>query len=44
MTQDLDLTINYTRSNSQLGLCTAALLPDLQPAPCFLSALIGQID
>jgi len=21
-----------------------ALLPELQPAPCFLSAIIGQID
>jgi len=27
-----------------LALCTAALLPELQPAPCFLSAIIGQID
>jgi len=25
-------------------ICTAALLPELQPAPCFLSAIIGQID
>jgi len=23
-------------------LCPAALLPELQPAPCFLSAIIGQ--
>jgi len=29
---------------SQLALCTAALLPELQPAPCFLSAIIGRID
>jgi len=29
---------------SQLALCPAALLPELQPAPCFLSAIIGQID
>jgi len=28
----------------QWALCTAALLPELQPAPCFLSAIIGQID
>jgi len=28
--------------NSQLALCTAALLPELQPAPCFLFAIIGQ--
>jgi len=27
-----------------LTLCTAALLPELQPAPCFLSVIIGQID
>jgi len=27
-----------------LALCTAALLPEPQPAPCFLSAIIGQID
>jgi len=26
------------------ALCTAALLPELTPAPCFLSAIIGQID
>jgi len=30
--------------NYQLALCTAALLPELQPAHCFLSAIIGQID
>jgi len=29
---------------NQLALCPAALLPELQPAPCFLSAIIGQID
>jgi len=23
---------------------TAALLPELQPAPCFLSVIIGHID
>jgi len=28
----------------QWALCPAALLPELQPAPCFLSAIIGQID
>jgi len=28
----------------ELALCTAALLPELQPAPCFLSAIIVQID
>jgi len=28
----------------ELALCTAALLPELQPAPCFLSSIIGQID
>jgi len=27
-----------------LALCPAAPLPELQPAPCFLSAIIGQID
>jgi len=26
----------------QLALCPAALLPELKPAPCFLSAIIGQ--
>jgi len=25
-------------------LCTAALLPELKPAPCFLSVIIGQIN
>jgi len=29
---------------SELALCPAALLHELQPAPCFLSAIIGQID
>jgi len=28
----------------ELALCPAPLLPELQPAPCFLSAIIGQID
>jgi len=28
----------------QLASCTASLLPELKPAPCFLSAIIGQID
>jgi len=28
----------------QLALCTAVLLPELKPASCFLSAIIGQID
>jgi len=27
----------------ELALCTAALLPELKPGPCFLSAIIGQI-
>jgi len=30
--------------NRQLALCTASLLPEFQPAPCFLSAIIGHID
>jgi len=30
--------------DAQWALCPAALLPELQPAPCFLSAIIGQID
>jgi len=29
-------------SKGKLALCTAALLLELQPAPCFLSAIIGQ--
>jgi len=29
---------------AELALCPAALLPELQPAPCFLSDIIGQID
>jgi len=29
---------------AQWALCPAALLPELQPASCFLSAIIGQID
>jgi len=29
---------------SQLVLCTASLLPEFQPAPSFLSAIIGHID
>jgi len=28
---------------AQLALCTASLLPEFQPAPCFLSAIIGHI-
>jgi len=28
----------------QWALCPAALLPELQPAPCFLYAIIGKID
>jgi len=27
---------------SQLTLYTAALLPEVQPAPCFLSGIIGE--
>jgi len=33
------------KASTQLALCTAALLPavhELQPAPCFLTAIIGQ--
>jgi len=26
------------------ALCTASLLPEFQPAPCFLSVIIGHID
>jgi len=26
-----------------LALCTAALLPELKPAPCFLSAIIDKL-
>jgi len=29
-------------TESEWALCTAALLPELQPAPCFLSAISGQ--
>jgi len=36
-----DITV---RHNGELALCTASLLPKFQPAPCFLSAIIGQID
>jgi len=28
----------------QLPLSTASLLPEFQPGPCFLSAVIGHID
>jgi len=31
----------YTFCLRQLALCTAPILPELQPAPCFLSAVIG---
>jgi len=34
----------YCKVLPQWAICTAALLPELQPAPCFLSAIIGQID
>jgi len=33
-----------TRQSNQLALCTAALLPELKPTSCFLSAIIGQVD
>jgi len=37
------LSKRYRNSiESQWALCPAALLPELQPAPCFLSAIIGQ--
>jgi len=36
--------LSILRSKSQLALYTAALLPELQPVPCFLSAIIGQTD
>jgi len=29
-------------NRAQMTLCTAALLPELKPAPCFLSAIIGR--
>jgi len=32
----------FSFMDEQLALCTAALLPELQPAPCFLSTIIGQ--
>jgi len=32
------------RTFIEWALCTSALLPELKPAPCFLSAIIGQID
>jgi len=28
----------------ELALCPAALLPGRQPAPCFLTSIIGQTD
>jgi len=31
-------------ADQELVLCPAALLPELQPASCFLSTIIGQID
>jgi len=34
----------FAATKVQLALCPAKLLPELQPAPCFLSAIIGQID
>jgi len=36
--------MSETNITRQLTLCPSALLPELQPAPCFLSAIIGQID
>jgi len=32
------------QNDNKLALCTAALLPEIKPAPCFLSAFIGQIQ
>jgi len=29
---------------TEWNVCTAALLPELKPAPWFLSAIVGQID
>jgi len=45
--QQSDPNITHTppfSANNQWALCPAALLPELQLAPCFLSAIIGQID
>jgi len=39
-----DHPVNISFCCSQWALCPAALLPELQPASCFLSAIIGQID
>jgi len=43
---ELKKNLNGLSKNNlmQLALCPAALLPELKPAPCFLSAIIGQID
>jgi len=35
------LYYKYLQYMQQLTLCTDALLPELKPAPCFLSAIIG---
>jgi len=32
----------FISASKELALCTAALLPELKPAPCFLSAIIGR--
>jgi len=35
-------SLQLTNLVAKLALCTAALLPELKPAPCFLSDIIGQ--
>jgi len=43
LTAATQLPLEELKTNSyEWALCTAALLPELQPAPCFLSAIIGQ--
>jgi len=43
---DSDWTLkgSFIVTGFEWAVCPAALLPELQPAPCFLSAIIGQID
>jgi len=43
-TSPLQRRIKHQFINKQLAVCPAAQLPELQPAPCFLSAIIDQID
>jgi len=42
----MDIYFCYPVSQNILSnaLCTAALLPELKPAPCFLSGIIGKMD